>query len=148
MKERGYVVVALDDTRGSLAWRRALRNRRAVLSCIPGSFGGTGGSCGHVWHGNARVGSVDAVRSSVAGLILYVSQESLCKDSRWCYRISATISGDTINIEEELAPGSEARTEYRGTEWTVRNVGARSIAAGTRAKVVKVDGLTLHIEAE
>jgi len=60
----------------------------------------------------------------------------------------ATISGDTLDIKEELAAGSESRTEYRGTKWTVRNTGANAISAGTRAKVVKVDGLTLHIEAE
>jgi len=60
----------------------------------------------------------------------------------------ASMSGDTIKIAEELSSGSETRTEYRGTDWTVRNTGATAIAAGSRAKVVKVDGLTLHIEAE
>lgn len=60
----------------------------------------------------------------------------------------ATMSGDTVNIVEELAAGDEARAEYRGTDWTVRNTGAALIAAGSRAKVVKVDGLTLHVESE
>ncbi len=60
----------------------------------------------------------------------------------------ATMSGDTVNIVEELAAGDEARAEYRGTDWTVRNTGAAVIAAGSRAKVVKVDGLTLHVESE
>ncbi len=60
----------------------------------------------------------------------------------------STISGDTVNIVEELSAGSETRAEYRGTNWTVRNTGSAAIAAGTRAKVVKVDGLTLHVEAE
>jgi membrane protein implicated in regulation of membrane protease activity len=60
----------------------------------------------------------------------------------------ATMSGDTVNIVAELGAGKEARTEYRGTNWTVRNAGATAIAAGSRAKVVKVDGLTLHVEAE
>ena len=60
----------------------------------------------------------------------------------------ATISGETVNIVEELAAGSETRTEFRGTKWTVRNTGSAAISAGSRAKVVKVDGLTLHIEAE
>jgi len=60
----------------------------------------------------------------------------------------ASMSGDTVNIVEELLSGSETRTEYRGTDWTVRNTGATAIAAGSRAKVVKVDGLTLHVEAE
>ena len=60
----------------------------------------------------------------------------------------ASMSGDTIKIVDELSAGSETRTEYRGTDWTVRNTGATAIAAGSRAKVVKVDGLTLHVEAE
>jgi membrane protein implicated in regulation of membrane protease activity len=60
----------------------------------------------------------------------------------------ATMSGDTVNIVEALAAGDEARAEYRGTDWTVRNTGAAVIAAGSRAKVVKVDGLTLHVESE
>jgi len=60
----------------------------------------------------------------------------------------ATMSGDTVNIVEELAAGDEVRAEYRGTDWTVRNTGGAVIAAGSRAKVVKVDGLTLHVEAE
>ena len=60
----------------------------------------------------------------------------------------ATMSGDTVNIVTELGAGDEARAEYRGTNWTVRNTGAAAIAAGSRAKVVKVDGLTLHVEAE
>ena len=60
----------------------------------------------------------------------------------------ATMSGDTVNIVEALAAGDEARAEYRGTDWTVRNTGAAMIAAGSRAKVVKVDGLTLHVESE
>ena len=60
----------------------------------------------------------------------------------------ASMSGDTINLAEELLSGSETRTEYRGTDWTVRNTGVTAIAAGSRAKVVKVDGLTLHVESE
>ena len=59
-----------------------------------------------------------------------------------------TISGDTVNIEDELAIGDETRAEYRGTNWTVRNTGATAIVAGSRATVVKVDGLTLHVEAD
>jgi membrane protein implicated in regulation of membrane protease activity len=59
-----------------------------------------------------------------------------------------TISGDTVNIIDDLAPGAETRAEYRGTNWTVRNVGDTTIARGTRAVVVRVDGLTLHLNAE
>jgi membrane protein implicated in regulation of membrane protease activity len=59
-----------------------------------------------------------------------------------------TISGETVNIQEDLPAGRESRTEFRGTKWTVRNIGPAVIPAGARAKVVKVDGLTLHVEAE
>lgn len=59
-----------------------------------------------------------------------------------------TIAGNTVNVVEELAPGAETRLEYRGTKWTVRNVGETPIVAGSRATVVEVDGLTLRIQAE
>ncbi len=59
-----------------------------------------------------------------------------------------TISGDTVDIVDDLAPGADARAEYRGTNWTVRNSGDTLIAGGTRAVVTRVDGLTLHVSAE
>ncbi len=59
-----------------------------------------------------------------------------------------TISGYSVNIIDDLAPGADARAEYRGTNWTVRNTGESLIAGGTRAIVVKVDGLTLHVNSE
>lgn len=58
------------------------------------------------------------------------------------------LSGDTVNINEDIEPGGEARVEHRGSKWTARNTGSAAIAAGSRAKVVKTDGLTLHVEAE
>jgi len=59
-----------------------------------------------------------------------------------------SLAGETVNVDGDLAVGSETRLEYRGTDWTVRNSGSTLISGGSRAKVVKVDGLTLHIEAE
>ena len=56
--------------------------------------------------------------------------------------------GKSLTMVSELASGAETRLEYRGTAWTARNVGESTIAAGSRAKIRKVDGLTLHIEAE
>ena len=58
------------------------------------------------------------------------------------------LSGVSVRVEEDLAEGAESRLEYRGTDWTVKNVGPTSISSGSRAKVVKAVGLTLHIEAE
>jgi membrane protein implicated in regulation of membrane protease activity len=59
-----------------------------------------------------------------------------------------TISGGSVTATDEVLPGADGRAKYRGSEWTIRNVGERAISSGARAKVVQVDGLTLHVEAE
>ena len=59
-----------------------------------------------------------------------------------------TLSGNTLKISDDLASGAETRTDFRGTKWTVRNVGANTISGGSTARVVKSEGLTLHVEAE
>ena len=60
----------------------------------------------------------------------------------------AEIAGESINVAEDLEPGAEGRVEYRGSKWTALNVGSSRIAAGTRATVVKVDGLKLHLSTD
>jgi membrane protein implicated in regulation of membrane protease activity len=60
----------------------------------------------------------------------------------------ASIRGASITIEEDLAPGAQGRTEHRGTDWTVRNVGSAPIKSGQQATVTDVDGLTLHVSAD
>ncbi len=59
-----------------------------------------------------------------------------------------SLAGVSVAVDNDLVPGGETRLEYRGTKWTARNVGSAVIAAGTRARVVRAEGLTLHIEAE
>lgn len=59
-----------------------------------------------------------------------------------------SLAGVSVTLKQDLAPGAEARIEYRGTKWTARNIGAAAITKGSRAKVVKAEGLTLHVEAE
>lgn len=59
-----------------------------------------------------------------------------------------TLSGDVVNVKHDLAAGAEARIDFRGTKWTAKNVGAETIIGGSKAKVVKAVGLTLHVEAE
>lgn len=56
--------------------------------------------------------------------------------------------GEVVKVAEEIAPGGRGRAEYRGSEWNVQNVGESSVAGGSHAKVVEVDGLTLKVEAE
>ena len=60
----------------------------------------------------------------------------------------ASMAGQSVRILEDLEPGADGRTEYRGSKWNVRNVGTGKIAGGSRATVVKVDGLTLHVSSD
>jgi membrane protein implicated in regulation of membrane protease activity len=53
----------------------------------------------------------------------------------------------SVRIPEELAPGKSTRVEYRGTGWTVLNVGKHPIPAGQDARIESVDGLTLHVRS-
>jgi len=59
-----------------------------------------------------------------------------------------TLSGNSVNVDTDLEVGAEARIEYRGTRWTAKNIGNETIAGGSKARVVKAEGLTLHVEAE
>jgi len=60
----------------------------------------------------------------------------------------ASMEGEEIKIEVDLAPGSDTRAEFRGTRWTIINVGSETIQSNTRARVVKTDGLKLHVSAD
>lgn len=60
----------------------------------------------------------------------------------------ASMEGEEIKIEVDLAPGSDTRADFRGTKWTIINVGSETIQSNTRAKVVNTDGLTLHVSAD
>jgi len=59
-----------------------------------------------------------------------------------------SIAGESVQILEDLEPGADARTEFRGSKWTVHNAGSTRIVGGTRATVTEVDGLTLHVSGD
>ena len=50
--------------------------------------------------------------------------------------------------EDPLARGGVGRVELRGTAWSARNVSDHVVRRGVRCRVVRVDGLTVHIEPE
>ena len=52
-----------------------------------------------------------------------------------------------VVVTQELPPGKSCRLEYRGSGWTVVNVGHQSIAAGGSARIDSIEGLTLHVRA-
>jgi hypothetical protein len=58
------------------------------------------------------------------------------------------VAGDYIVVPIVLEPGAHGRASHRGTDWTVVNSGSARIAAGTRVRVMRSEGLTLHVTAE
>lgn len=61
---------------------------------------------------------------------------------------SETMTGSYVDVTSDIAAGRETRLQYRGSEWTALNVGEKAIANGSRAEIVNVDGLTLHVRAD
>jgi len=59
-----------------------------------------------------------------------------------------SLVGDVAIPLEDLAADGRGKAELRGTIWTVRNVDARPLTKGQRARVVRIDGLALDIRAE
>lgn len=53
--------------------------------------------------------------------------------------------GETLSIDVEIPVGGRGRAEYRGTTWSVVNVGTEAIAAGAIASIQKIDGTILKI---
>jgi hypothetical protein len=59
-----------------------------------------------------------------------------------------TLEGEVATPLEDLAPGAVGKAELRGTSWTAQNAGDRLLARGQRCRVIRVEGLTLHVRAE
>jgi membrane protein implicated in regulation of membrane protease activity len=59
-----------------------------------------------------------------------------------------TLVGSIGTASEDLEPGQVGRVELRGTAWSARNDTHGTLTQGTRVRVVKVEGLMLHVKAE
>jgi membrane protein implicated in regulation of membrane protease activity len=59
-----------------------------------------------------------------------------------------SLIGESALILDGLAPGEQGKAELRGTVWNARNSGGVPLSKGQRARVAKVEGLTLWIEGE
>jgi membrane protein implicated in regulation of membrane protease activity len=56
--------------------------------------------------------------------------------------------GEIATVLEALAPQALGKVEHRGSTWNARNAGTDVLEKDTIAKIVRVDGLTLWIQAE
>jgi inner membrane protein len=57
-------------------------------------------------------------------------------------------TGERVILPQALPPGATCRLEYRGSSWSAINGGAALIAAGSSARIQRVDGLTLVVHGE
>jgi len=53
--------------------------------------------------------------------------------------------GDMVLLPAALPPGDTCRLEYRGSSWSAINAGESVIAAWARARIERIDGLTLVV---
>jgi membrane protein implicated in regulation of membrane protease activity len=59
--------------------------------------------------------------------------------------MSSDPAGEEVAITTDLAPGASCRVDYRGSTWTAKNDSEHTITADSRARIVRVEGLTLQI---
>ncbi len=57
-------------------------------------------------------------------------------------------AGEIVTLPSDLSPGQTCRLEYRGCSWSAINGGKAAIAAGAKARIERVDGLTLVVHGE
>jgi membrane protein implicated in regulation of membrane protease activity len=57
-------------------------------------------------------------------------------------------AGKTVILPTALPPGETCRLEYCGSSWSAVNGGSSIIAAGARARIERVEGLTLVVHAD
>jgi membrane protein implicated in regulation of membrane protease activity len=55
--------------------------------------------------------------------------------------------GETVVLLDDVAPQAEGRGEFRGTSWTVRNIGTRALGRGDKCVVEQAQGLKLFVRA-
>jgi membrane protein implicated in regulation of membrane protease activity len=56
--------------------------------------------------------------------------------------------GESVVLPTDLPPGESCRLEFRGCSWSAVNGGRSLIAAGERARIDRVEGLTLVVHAD
>jgi inner membrane protein len=54
-------------------------------------------------------------------------------------------AGETVILPQTLSPGETCRLEFHGSSWSAVNGGKADIAAGAKARIERVDGLTLVV---
>jgi membrane protein implicated in regulation of membrane protease activity len=69
----------------------------------------------------------------------------------WLFReklLRWTDGGPVQNVDSLIGETAVAVAELRGASWNARNVGDKPLARGGRAKVERIDGLTIFVRPE
>lgn len=59
-----------------------------------------------------------------------------------------TLIGETAVIMEEIPSRGIGKAEMRGTSWSARNLGEKSLSRGQRCRVERIEGLTIYVRTE
>jgi len=59
-----------------------------------------------------------------------------------------SLIGETAVASDQIAVNGIGKAEMRGTSWSARNVGDQPLKRGERAKVERLEGLTLIVRPE
>ncbi len=57
------------------------------------------------------------------------------------------IVGEEVRVLEDVPAGGEGKAELRGVPWSARAVDGGALRAGQRARVERIDGVTLYLRA-
>jgi membrane protein implicated in regulation of membrane protease activity len=103
--------------------------------------------------GVAALAGVDSVALqllifSLLGGSVYLVKSRLLPASAPPVAGTPTLVGELGVAVTEIAPGKAGTAELRGTSWTARCAGDRTMAPGTGVRVVWVEGVTLYVEPE
>jgi membrane protein implicated in regulation of membrane protease activity len=107
---------------------------------------------GLTWAGLVEAAWLQWFLFAILGIIsLLVMKKSL--QNKWSLNgkdepVVDSMLGEMATVLEPLEPQALGKVELRGSTWTARNAGENTLEKNTIAKIVRVDGLTLWIQAE
>lgn len=58
------------------------------------------------------------------------------------------VEGEVASAIDVIPPGGSGAVHLRGTRWSGENTGESTIEAGSRCRVVRAEGLVLHVTSE
>ena len=77
--------------------------------------------------------------------LLLLAKKPLVKHLMKNVPLGTCVSGDSVLVEKDIAPGEVGQGKTRGTVWKVRNESGSALKGGNTYRVGRTDGITLVI---